>query len=79
MNQIFLSVKKQKNPPLYLFTFASNMSQSVHAWIHILLKYVALTLSQICMLQALAGICGPCSTLRNSYSEKTGQLPGSRI
>lgn len=43
MNQIFIPVKKQKNTPLYLFTFTSNMSQSVHAWIHILLKYVALT------------------------------------
>lgn len=47
MNQIFLPVKKQKNTPLYLFTFASNMSQSARAWIHILLKYVALTLSDI--------------------------------
>lgn len=43
MNQIFLPVKKQKNTPLYLFIFASNMSQSVRAWIHILLEYVALT------------------------------------
>lgn len=71
MNQIFLPVNKQKNTPSYLFTFATHMSQSVRAQIHILLKYVALTLNLRCMLQTLAGIHGPCWALRNSHSEKT--------
>ena len=58
MNQIFLSVKRQKNTPLYLFTFASTMSQSVHAWNHFLLKFVALTPSLTYMLQTVTGIHG---------------------
>lgn len=36
------------------------MSQSVRAWIYILLEYVALILSLRGLLQTLAGIPGPC-------------------
>lgn len=79
MNQIFLPVKKQKNTPLYLFTFASNMSQSVWVWIHILLKYVALTLRLICMLQTLAGIAGLTRFSGIHVQRKHGRSPGNRI